>query len=274
MNLTESEKHGVITTLKLFTIYEVIIGNEYWQNLVYDNFKRPADIQRMARVFSFMEEGVHAVFYSKINDVLGLANDAFYNEYLNDPQLTARVNSLHNWATSKDLTTALAALSFAEGVVLYSNFAFLKHFQSQGKNKLSNIVRGINFSVRDEAMHCEASSWLFRTLKEQGYQSTITLEEDIYDMAATVYEHEAAIVDKIFSKGKIEGITDIQMKNFIQSRVNLVLRNLGYDPLFEVKYNPIAEWFYKGINNYVSNDFFAGQGREYKRGWDESEFIW
>jgi len=274
VNMTESERHGVTTTLKLFTMYEVIIGTEYWQRLVFDNFQRPADIQRMAKCFSFIELCVHSPFYSKINEALGLADDKFYTEYLRDPELTARANSLHNWAMSKDLTTALAALAFAEGVILYSNFAFLKHFQSQGKNKLLNVVRGINFSARDEAIHSEASAWLFRTLKKEGYDSTVTLEDDIYNMARTVYEHECAIVDKIFSKGKIEGITDVQMKHFIESRINLVLRNLGYENLFEVTYNPIAGWFYNGINNYVSNDFFTGQGREYSREWDESEFVW
>ena len=30
VNMTEAESHGVITTLKLFTLYELIAGDEYW----------------------------------------------------------------------------------------------------------------------------------------------------------------------------------------------------------------------------------------------------
>lgn len=30
VNMTEAEAHGVITTLKLFTLYELVAGNEYW----------------------------------------------------------------------------------------------------------------------------------------------------------------------------------------------------------------------------------------------------
>ena len=53
-NLTEAEKHGVITTLKLFTKYELIVGDEYW-NRVGKLFQHPADIQRMASTFSFSQ---------------------------------------------------------------------------------------------------------------------------------------------------------------------------------------------------------------------------
>ena len=60
-NFTESEYHGVISTLKLFTIYELSVGNDYWQNYVSKVFPRP-DIQRMVNCFSFFELNVHAPF--------------------------------------------------------------------------------------------------------------------------------------------------------------------------------------------------------------------
>ena len=47
-----------------------------------------------------------------------------------------------------DDMVSVATFSLVEGVILYSAFGFLKHYQSQGKNKLMNVVRGINFSVR------------------------------------------------------------------------------------------------------------------------------
>lgn len=272
-NLTEAERHGVTTTLKLFTKYELIVGDEYWGR-VAQFFQHPADIQRMANCFSFFELNVHAPFYSKINEELGLATDEFYNSYVEDDVLRSRMLMLEQGAASRDIPRFLITLALAEGVILYSNFAFLKHFQSQGKNKISNIGRGILFSVRDESLHSEASAWLYKTLlNEQG----ITLEsykDVVEETAQIVREHEYAIVDKIFEKGSIDGITDVQMKHFIDSRINLVARNLGYSNLYKVDYNPIAEWFYDGINSYTFNDFFSGQGREYSRDWDEGEFAW
>lgn len=273
VNLTESEKHGVITTLKLFTKYELIVGDEYWTK-VAQLFKKPACVSRMANCFSFMELNVHAPFYSKINEALGLATNEFYTEYVNDPVLKERIDMLEMYARPKNFRTStfLAALAFIEGVVLYSSFAYLKHFQSQGKNKILNIVRGIDFSARDEGLHSEASAWLYRTYMHE--ENLRPDADEIILMAELVREHEHRIVDKIFERGAIEGITDVQMKHFIDSRINVVLRNLGLHNLYEVKYNPVAEWFYKGINDFTMNDFFSGQGREYKRDWDSEAFSW
>jgi len=279
VNMTESESHGTITTLKLFSKYEAIIGNEFWINFVMKKFPRPADIQPMAAMFGAMELAVHQKFYSTLNEELGLATDEFYNQYLEDEDLTARVAFLEDTLASKDDLRALGCFTFGEGAILYSSFAFLKHFQSQGKNKLLNVVSGINFSARDENLHSEAAAWLFRTLlkekKESGYIGQAfedELKKDIYLAAETVMEHEKAIIKKIFEKGRIEGITDTQLEYFAQSRINLCLRNLGYENLYKVDYNPVADWFYKGINGYSMIDFFNSQGNQYQRDWDSEGF--
>lgn len=279
VNMTESESHGTITTLKLFSKYEAIIGNEFWINFVMKKFPRPADIQPMAAMFGAMELAVHQKFYSTLNEELGLATDEFYNQYLEDEDLTARVEFLEDTLASKDDLRALGCFTFGEGAILYSSFAFLKHFQSQGKNKLLNVVSGINFSARDENLHSEAAAWLFRTLLKEKKEAVYIdqefedeLKKDIYLAAETVMEHEKAIIKKIFEKGRIEGITDTQLEYFAQSRINLCLRNLGYENLYKVDYNPVAEWFYKGINGYSMIDFFNSQGNQYQRDWDSEGF--
>jgi len=43
---------------------------------------------------------------------------------------------------------------------------------------------------------------------------------------------------------------------------------LGYEAIFNVEYNPIAEWFYKGITGYASQDFFNSKGNQYSRDWN------
>ena len=273
VELTEAERHGVLTTLKLFTQYEVIIGDEYWKR-VGEMFHKPADIHRMTNTFTFFELGVHGPFYSRINEALGLATEEFYTEYVNDPVLSDRIKTLHTYADTRFPPRFLMMLALAEGVILYSSFAFLKHFQSNGKNKISNIVRGINMSVRDESLHCDASAWLFRTYLQENELTDEDMVNEMQEMVDLVREHEYAIVDKIFEMGRIEGITDVQMKHFIDSRINLVLRNLGFDSMFEVSYNPIATYFYDGINAFQFNDFFAGLGREYSRDWEEDSFEW
>lgn len=281
VNMTESESHGTIETLRLFSKYENIIGDEFWLNFVMKKFPRAADIQPMAAMFGAMELAVHLNFYKTLNEELGIATDEFYDSYKEDEELKQRIDYLETVLHEQDDLRALGSFTFGEGAVLYTSFAFLKHFQSQGKNKLLNVVSGINFSARDEALHADAAAWLFRTLKKEKYESgeiddkyLTNLEQDIYKAANTVLEHERIVIKKIFKKGKIENITEVQLEHFAKSRINKCLREMGYKNLWEVDYNPIADWFYKGITGYQMQDFFSSQGNQYQRNWDINGFKW
>jgi len=279
--LTDSETHGVTTVLRLFTLYELHVGNEYWLDYVRKRFQRP-EIQRMASLFGMVELNVHAPFYDRLNEVMGLKTDEFYSSYVDDEELKSRIEWIERQFETEDDLLALAVGSITEGAILYSNFAFLKHFQAEGKNKLTNMTAGINFSVRDENIHSLAGAWLFRTLKnemieEQGVDCMGYIDEVHAKIRLTcdqVLEHEGRIIEMLFEKGDIRGITDHQMKQFIKSRLNLCLEQLGLEKAYEVDYDPISKWFYKNINSGQLHDFFNKQGNNYTRNWVEGGFAW
>lgn len=276
VNMTEAEKHGVITTLKLFSMYELKAGSEYWNSSYMEIFKRP-EFQRMASVFAMFELAIHKPFYTKLNELLHLDKDEFYFEYKQNEVLSSRMTMIDQIINSRSVPLMVAGFSLIEGAVLYSSFAFLKHFQSAGKNKLLNVVRGINFSVRDENIHAMAGAWTFKQwMKEANLtqQAASTIEESIKTLATAIYEHEVEIIKMTFEKGTIEGITAKQMEYFVQSRINVCLNNLGYTKMFEVNYNPVGEWFYAGITGFTFNDTFSGVGNSYVRTWDENQFPW
>jgi ribonucleoside-diphosphate reductase beta chain len=279
-NLTESERHGVITVLKLFTLYEVLVGNEYWGGRIKKEFPRP-DIEFMATTFGFVEIGIHARFYNRLNEVMMLDTDEFYESYTNDSVLSARMKFINSVLEDSNLPVALGAFSMLEGAVLYSSFAFLKHFQAQGKNKLKNVCSGINFSVRDENIHALAGAWLYSTLVDEmkalgqfDEHTALETSSELTNIAHTVYEHEEHIIDMIFEKGPIEGLDPEDMKTFVKSRINLCMRNLNLEEPFEVKENPIADYFYRGINAYQYHDFFVNVGSEYGRKASAEDFEW
>jgi ribonucleoside-diphosphate reductase beta chain len=280
VNMTQAESHGVKTVLKLFTRYELIVGNEYWGGKFKRLFKRP-DLQRTASAFSYVELNVHAPFYSAVDEALMLKTDEYYNSYVNDQELVDRMNFLNEIVTDKNPLLSVGAFSIVEGAILYSNFAFLKHFNAGGKSLIRNVVAGINMSVADEDYHSQFGAWVFRQLRKEMIESgDATLDEirevedKIIESAKTIFEHETRIIDMIFEKGNIKGITDLQMKYFVQHRIDQCLSNLGISPIYKPKYNPIAEWFYSNINSYNLHDFFNASGREYHRDWSEQRFIW
>ena len=277
VNLTEAERHGVLTVLKLFTKYELIVGNEYWTNIVHANFKRP-EIQRMANCFAFFEENVHAPFYNKINKLLHLDTEEFYTQYLENETLKSRVKFLEEKANPKNLPLAIGTFAMQEGAILYANFAFLKHFQANGKNKMRNLVSGIDFSERDEgSLHHLGGAWLFNTLVRESRfspEEQLELNNQLYSVADTLREHEHCICDMIFEKGRIEGITSHQLKNFVDSRLDICLQNLGLQARYNPSSNPIAEWFYLGASQTKTHDFFVSVGNQYHRAWTEEKFEW
>ena len=277
VNLTEAERHGVVTVLKLFTHYELFAGNEYWGGRIMKKFPRPADIQVMANCFSYFELNVHAPFYNKINELLNLNTDEFYDSYTKDETLKERMEFIDKAISSKDIALSLGVFSLVEGAILYSSFAFLKHFQEGGKNKLLNLVRGINYSVNDENLHCEGGSWLFRQyIEEMEYEQYEwdMLCQDIRSAAIDLYDHECRIVDMIFEKGSIENIDSYNLKQFVKSRINHCLGLLNIEPIYNNTENNISKWFYKNINAVKLNDQFSGKGNSYNSAWDETKFAW
>ena len=276
---TEAEKHGINTVLKLFTTYEVHVA-DYWIDVVYKWFPKP-EIRQMAQVFAAME-AEHALFYDKLNNSLGLSTEDFYLSFMDNPAMKERMEFIDDMVDKvsapidaskgesfeKNMALSLAAFSFVEGVILYSSFAFLMSFQRPPKNKLKNVFTGLSYSVRDEALHADADSWLFRTFIRENNVAIDSIKDEIISVAKYSYEAEERIIDEIFAKGKIEGITDLQLKNFVKSRINKKLKDIGIDPIYEVSYNPISSWFYKLINAVEMTDFFDRSPTSYNNNWN------
>ena len=231
----------------------------------------------MFSCFSYFELNVHAPFYNKLNEVLGLADDDFYNSYLESSTLSERMEFIKGIISGEEDLKSIAVFSLIEGAILYSSFAFLKHFQAEGKNKLMNVCSGINFSVNDELLHAQAGAWLFRTLQEEMESSDedrVAFGKELEQCARDILEHEKEIIAMLFEKGRIEGITEKQLSNFVESRLDICLEQLGYEKIFKPSYNPIANWFYTNINAGQFTDFFTRVGSEYNKNWSESKFKW
>lgn len=279
--LEPSEYHGVITVLKLFTEYERRVGGDYWSGRFKRMFPRP-EFERVAIVNAMTEINIHAPFYNQINELLRLDTIEFYNSYKSVKSMADRMDFIGSLITSKNDMLSLAAFTMVEGAVLYSNFAFLKHFQANGKNKIKRIVSGIDFSTKDEALHSLAGAHAFRIAMTEIQQDKLATQEEvvslinsIYDAAHAIAKHEDCLIDEIKSKGEHSGCSSKDMKAFIRSRLNLCLENLGLAKLFsdDECESSINAWFYSGITMPTIHDFFAAVGSQYHRNWSESGFV-
>lgn len=278
VNRTPAEYHGIVTTLKLFTLYELAAGTDYWLGRFMRMFPRPADMHRMAAEFGKTELHIHAPFYNAINEALLLNTPEFYESYLDSPVLKERMEFIEGVINDKEDLVSLGAFSMVEGAILYTNFAYLKHFSVSGKNGLNTVVRGINFSVRDENLHSLGGAWAFRKLLSERVEltarQTATIKDRLRWVGRKIVDHEDEIIDMVFSEGEVSGITAEELKAFVRHRVDLCLKNLGIDTIFDVTWNPIADWFYNNINMIQFSDFFVGIGKEYNSNHVKEKFTW
>lgn len=267
----ENEVEAVVTSLKLFTHYELKAGNEYWGGKVLKSFA-PQCIKRMAAVNANVELNSHAPFYNALNDSLKINTIEFYESFKENDVLRNRMIYIDKIISSKDLAASTLAFSFIEGAVLYSTFAFLKSFNAKGNNKLRNVVSGLNSSVRDEALHSLGGALLFNL--EAQYQNKEAREyQDLANEIATqIVEHEKEINRLTLVGGEVGGYTLKQANHFVEHRADVCLINAGLKPLFKPKYNPVAEWFYDDINSLRLHDFFAQSGGEYSMRWVTEAF--
>lgn len=263
--LTQAEKNLVGQVLKGFTQVEVVVS-DYWRR-VSEWFPHP-EISMMAAAFSNMES-IHTRAYAYLNDTLGLTD---YSAFLQDPASKAKIDNLID-TKDKDLMARAKSLAvfsgFAEGVSLFSSFAILMNFSRF--NKLKGVGQIVAFSVKDESLHAEAGSWLFRTLiKENPDLWVDDFKKDIYEAARIAVKLEDDFIDKAFELGPVEGLNPQDLKNFIRHRANTRLSDLGlktnWKTLDKDSVERVSSWFTLMTAGVEHQDFFAAQPAAYSRG--------
>ena len=270
-NMNDLQLNVTTITLQLFVEIEQKVG-EVWEKIA--SWYPHSEIDGACIEIARMEKSVHAFFYQKMSDVLNIdpeetaKNQQTISVLKSKLEFLAKITS--NLSDNKSLS--LATVSLIEQVLLFSNFAMLKSFQSNGNNLIKNTITGVDFVVQDEQLHGEFATYLFSVVQRETRASTIDidpeLEGDILRLTQEIVRHEDAVIDYTFpGTTSINDITGEQLKMFIRSRANKVLVDLGYEEYYVIGDNPIATWFYKGTKSIKVHDFFASGTNQYRRGW-------
>jgi len=247
---------------------------DFWEE-IGNVFPRP-EVKLAASVINMVERAVHAEFYDQLNIVLGMDTDEDYLSYLDTKELSDRVSWLGDVLKGEDKILSTIIFSMTETALLFSSFAILKSFQSNGYNLLPVIVRGTNQSAVDEDLHGLVSAEIINTYYEEIGSSLLEDEvryPEVKKAVLSAYEHECIIIEKAFLKDTLNGVHKDDMKSFVKYRLNLYLERLQLPKEFEVDGCTIVDWFEKNTYSYKSVDFFtSGVGMEYESSWNEEGF--
>ena len=169
-----------------------------------------------------------------------------------------------NVNSKEDIAKTVAVFSaFTEGLQLFASFAILLNFPRH--NKMKGMGQIVTWSVRDETLHCNSMIRLFRDfVKEEPQIWNDKLKKEIYEACKTIVEHEDAFIDLAFQMGPLEGLTANEIKQYIRFIGNRRLEQLGLDPIYDVKKNPLT-WLDTMLNGVEHMNFFEGRATEYSK---------
>jgi len=261
-NLTEDNRQLVDNIFRFFTQADVDVCCGYAKHYL-PTFKAP-EVRMMLVSFAAME-AVHQDAYSSLLETLGKSDD-IYQEFMDIQEMVEKHEYLSdfNMDTPHNIAKTMAVYSgFTEGVQLFSSFAILLNYPRH--NLMKGMGQIVTWSIRDETLHVENVSRLFREfISENPEIWTDKLKYEIYCAAERVVELEDKFIDICFDKADIPDLTAKEVKEYIRYIADRRLLGLGMKAIFHSTVNPLP-WIDTQVNAVEHTNFFENRATEYAK---------
>jgi len=261
--LHEVEKNLLTQIFRLFTQSDVDVGSGYIDKYMRI-FKMP-EARMMMSSFANME-GIHQHAYSLLLDTVGMP-ETEYKAFADFEAMSDKhdyINNIKVTASNKEsIAKALAVYSgFTEGLQLFSSFVILLNFPRFGKMKGMGQI--ITYSIRDESLHVEAMTKLFREFIQENIELwTDDFKKEIYQACRDMVALEDRFLDLVFDLGDIEGLTKKEMRQYIRYIADRRLLQLGLKTNYDVNENPLP-WL-DSVMGVEHQNFFEGRATAYMK---------
>jgi len=268
VNVSDAERNAIKNAMLAISQVEVAVKN-FWGDL-HNRMPKP-EVGAVGATFSESEVRHHDA-YSHLLEILGL-NDEF-DRIMEIPALAQRVEHLtqaNKYAktdSDRDFTLSVILFSlFIEHVSLFSQFLIIMAF-----NKYRNIFKGmsnvIEATSKEEQIHGLFGIELVNILRdEQPGWFDEDMAKKVYDACHKSYAAEERVIDWIYEKGDLDFLPKSVVKEFVKNRLNNSLKNIGYDPIFEVDEKAVeqTDWFDDEIVATKHVDFFVKRSINYSK---------
>jgi ribonucleoside-diphosphate reductase beta chain len=265
---TKAEQEAIKRTMLSIAQIELPV-KEFW-GTVYKWFPKP----EIAGVgYTFAESEVrHSDAYSFLLELLGL--DEIFLTIDQIPPLKNRMDYLKKYIQikaddKKDRIKKLLVFSmFIEHVSLFSQFLIMMSFRKY-KNILKGIANIVSATSKEEQLHSNFGSALVNIIKNENPDSFTDPEfqEYVKEACQDAYETERVLLTWIFEEGELDFLPIDSIDNYIKYRFNSGLKEIGFDEIFDVDENKIAEldWFEDKVLGVTRQDFFEARPTTYTR---------
>jgi|TARA_R100000479_G_C6361286_1_gene193124 ribonucleoside-diphosphate reductase beta chain len=261
--MTDEEKNLLTQIFRLFTQSDVDVGSGYVDRYMRI-FKKP-EARMMMSAFANMES-IHQHAYSLLLDTVGMPEVEYkaFSEYEAMADKHEYINAVRvTKGDRQSIAKALAIYSaFTEGLQLFSSFIILLNFPRFGKMKGMGQI--ITYSIRDESMHVEAMTKLFREFIQENIDLwTDDFKAEIYQACRDMVDLEDRFLDLVFEQGDIPGLTKKEMQEYIRYIADRRLLQLGLKTNYDVRENPL-NWL-DDVLGVEHQNFFEGRATTYMK---------
>lgn len=268
--LSDKEKLLCSTIFRFFTQGDILVADAYADKLI-PYFGKQHEIKRLM-LSNGGREPIHIDAYAKLMETVGM-EDKEFSSFMNYKQMANKVDYLMSFdpnmsdpdsVESKKIAAKTLAVysAFMEGMQLFSSFAILLNFSRFGKMK--GMATIIEWSIRDELMHCESMTWIFRTfIKENPEIWTDEFKKEIYQICRDMVKLEDAFIDLVFKEVEIEGLTAEEVKKYIRFVADRRLADLGLKANYHIKENPLPWMSWMIMPSH--DNFFEKKPTEYSK---------
>ena len=260
--LTEDNRQLLTNIFRFFTQADVDVAEGYATHYL-PTFKQP-EVRMMLSAFANME-AVHQEAYSLLLETLEY-DESEYQKFTEIQSMYEKHEYLSNFGTESllDLAKTIAVYSaFTEGVQLFSSFAILLNYSRH--NYMKGMGQIVTWSIRDETLHVESMSRLFKELiRENPELWNDELKYEIYCAAERTVELEDAFIDTCFESAKILNLSSEEVKEYIRYIADRRLLGIGMKAIFKSSKNPLP-WLDYILNGVEHTNFFENRATEYAR---------
>jgi ribonucleotide reductase beta subunit family protein with ferritin-like domain len=253
--MTENEQFIFLSNLRFQTLLDSMIGRGINEILKY--VSNP-ELEACMNIWNSFEN-IHSYSYTHIIKNVFADPTEVFDSILEDEEIVKRAyavaetyDALMNIdeSVSKDelkqkIFDAIIATNILESIRFYVSFACAFFFGTQ--KKMTGNASIIRLIARDENLHVAITQNIvkyFREVESEGFSEIVKNSEDrVVEMFRSAAEEEKEWVDYLFSKGPIVGLTDRELKGYVEWLTNTRIRSLGYKTkIYDVKRNPIDGW--------------------------------
>lgn len=266
--LNQKEKDIFMDIFMLFPLMDYMVGDGY--KLLMQHFHLP-EISMLLSAFNNMEM-IHADAYAQLSDRINI-DESIHTDYLKNNIFIEKFNSLKWEINNKlDILKVIAQMSvFTEGFKLFSLFGpFLRtsHF-----GLLKGMGQIITLSMRDETLHHETMTQLFKDLRDEFLANNIYRQIDIDNLISELNKTldseinlEMEMIDYLFRNDRsILGFSKEELKSYIIKLAILRSKKINLKTNIQYQESLYPKWIDEIVNLNEGVDFFCQRPTQYRK---------